>query len=432
MTSARPLASLEPFIETLDNGLEVIVVPMPAVHRVVMDVQVRVGSRFESPEVNGVSHFLEHMLYRGTPRHPSAQAQALAFEELGGMLMAATAADHGSMATSVPPESFDKALGLFGEAFSEPIFAGIEVEKGIVREEINEDLDEDGKQVGADNLIRELAFDGHSLGFPITGTTKQLGTFDVALLERHHRAHYTAAASVLAIAGPVDVDRTLALARDVFASIPKGERVPVQPPPAQSRERFRFVKNASSQTELRLGFRAPSEHDPIEPATELLLRTIDDGMSTRLYQRICDAKGLCYEVSAGYEAYEDAGLLELAAEVAHERAGQVLAEMVAIVRELRDHGPSQAEVDKAKLRHRWQMVEILDDPGEVADFHSVSRLTRTTATPHERVEEVAAVTTDQVRDAARRIFSREGLSVVAVGLQSKRAEEALAKQVSGF
>ena len=427
------LLSLQHHTTTLESGLTVIVVPMPGVHRVVLDAHLRVGPRYESPAQNGISHFLEHMLYRGTPRHPSAHAQALAFERLGGTLVAATYIDHMSMAFSVPPENLDAVLPLFAEVYREPIFDGIEIEKGIVREEIIEGLDDEGNDVDADTLLRALTFSNHPLGYPITGDLDRLESFDVPLLKQHHAAHYHGRGTVLAIAGPVDADRVFAQVEHCFQGLGSGGEPHSTAPDEQRKPRFSFVRHsASSQTDLRVSFRAPGENDADEPAMELLLRILDDGMSTRLYHQICDARGLCYDVSAGYEAYADSGLVDLAAESAHERATQVLDELFKVVEELRDQGPSGEELARAKQRYGWQLTEMLDDPGEAADFYALGQLTGVARTPAERLEQLTNVSHEHVRAAAQRIFRRHNLAVVAVGLLPRRAQEALARRTQEF
>src|SRR5438067_13874687 len=120
---------------TLSNGLPVVLVPQPAVHRAVAALFLRVGSRFESERDNGISHFLEHMVFRGTPTLATAHDQALAFERLGATLYAATHVDHGLMSVAVPPPNLDAVLALLGEVTLAPRFGEIEVEPGIVREE---------------------------------------------------------------------------------------------------------------------------------------------------------------------------------------------------------------------------------------------------------------------------------------------------------
>src|SRR5262245_2102752 len=162
---------------TLPNGLRVVLVPQPSVHRAVAALYLRVGSRFETPADNGVSHFLEHMVFRGTSSLPTAHDQALAFERLGGTLYAATHVDHGLMSVALPPRNLTPVLDLLGQVTVEPRFSDIEIERGIVREEILEDLDDDGRDIDADNLSRALIYDKHPLGYTITGGIDALGRF---------------------------------------------------------------------------------------------------------------------------------------------------------------------------------------------------------------------------------------------------------------
>lgn len=418
--------------EVLESGLSVVVVPMPALHRVVLNAQLRSGPAYEPAEDNGISHFLEHMLYRGTRPHPSAHEQADAFESLGGTLVASTYVDHGSMAIAVPAESFAKTLPLFAEVYQRPVFSSIEIEKGIVGEEILESLDDDGEPVGADELIRALCFGDHPLGRPIVGTSDNLDAVDEAKLARYHDALYVGRNSVLCIAGPVDAESALREVARVFAGLAPGAP-PVTPPLVeQSAPRFRYVDHAGSQTELRVAFRAPGDLHPLEPATDILLRILDDGMSTRLYHRICDEKGLCYDVSAGYEAYASGGIFDLAAEAAHERAGELLSELFDLVRALRDEGPSALELDKARARLGWHFEAMLDEPGELATFVSSGVLTDVAPNPKERREQLLAVGCEDVRRAAEHIVRSRGLSVLAVGSLRKKEKKALERAVLDF
>ena len=355
--------------EVLANGLRVLVVPTRAAHRAVLTMLFRVGSRYENSENNGISHFLEHMLYRGSPSYKTAHEQALAFEGLGASLYAATQADYGSMSLSLPPESLARATAIFAEVVEAPRFSAIEIERGIVREEILEDLDDEGRQIDADNLVRELVYGSHPLGFTITGSLEHLARFDRAMLRRHHARHYTAENAVLCFSGAVRPDACLRLAEKHFRGMGRGARIETAPAAMSQRSpRFLHIPNVSSQTTLRIAFRAISDRDPREPALEMLLRVLDDGMSTRLYERICDDKGLCYDVGALYESYEDDGVFDVAAEVQHERVVEVAREIARLLGELAARGPSPAELDRAKARNLWQTQAMLDDPDGIAAF----------------------------------------------------------------
>lgn len=433
MTARAQATSSPARVETkLPNGLRVSAVRMPHVRRSVIDIHTRIGSRFESPAQNGISHFLEHMLHRGTGTHPSAHALALAFESLGGALSAATYVDHGAISLAAPPENLLPLLRVLAEVLLQPIFSGLEVEKGIVREEILESLDEDGRSVEADHLLRALAFPDHPLSFPITGSLQTLDSFDVPLLRAHHAAHYVAQSSVVTLAGPLDPEQILARIAEEFGAMPQGSEPTARAPAEQSEPRFSHVRYAGSQAAVRVGFRAPGEHDPDEPATELLLRVLDDGMATRLYERLCDERGLCYDVSASYEAYADAGLFDIAADAAPERAELVLGEICAVMHALRDEGPTQSELDKAKKRFAWQLAEQDDDPAALASFYGLGELTGIARTPLERLAVLEATTMDQVRRAATRVFSRDAMNVLIVGPLNAKVRDRLERVTRSF
>lgn len=420
-------------LTTLDGGLRVVVVPMPAVHRVVMEASLRIGSRYEPSALNGISHFLEHMLFRGTPRFPSAHELILEVERLGGSLNAATSVDHGVLTLETPPDTFADLVPVFAETYRSPLLADLETERGIVREEILESLDDGERQIDPDNLSRETCFAGHPLGMPITGTLEHLERFAREGLLAHHRAHYTAENTVLTIAGPVDPDATLRLVEAHFSGLPRGLPPGVAPPPQQTAPRFRYVHHtASSQTSVRVAFRAPAENTPGAAATDLLSRVLDDGMATRLYHRICDLKGLAYNVSATYEAYADAGLLELGTDVAHERVPELMRELHAVIRELREAGPTPDEVAKAKARFRWQLIEILDSPTDVAELYGLEHLTGSLRTPTQRLAELESLRDAELGAAAQTLFDRAGLSVVAVGILPTIVQRELADLVAAF
>jgi predicted Zn-dependent peptidase len=417
-------------MKTLANGLRVVVAPLPALHRAHLALWARVGSRFETREENGISHFLEHMIYRGTRRVPSAHAVNLGFERLGGALFASTQVDHGIFSLTLPPESLDEACAAFGEVLSQPAFLDIDIERGIVLEEILEDLDDEGRQVDADNLSRALIYEDHPLGFTITGGDSHVRSFDEVSLRRWHERHYTADNAVLVFAGAVDEGPALRIAERDFNELPRGSRVPSEAPRhAQKKPRLKIVDNVSSQTELRVCFRAFSEVHPLRPALDVAMRLIDDGMSTRLYHRLCDARGLCYDVSAAYDGYEDDGIVDVAAGVQHKRAARVTREILTMFEELAREGPSADELDKARRRIAWDARAMADSSEEMGAFYAAGVLFDRFATPEEHVAELVRVNAEDVREAARELARPDRLNVVAVGLLEDGEDERLAHVV---
>jgi predicted Zn-dependent peptidase len=423
--AGRVKAAPEITSRVLKNGVRLNLVRMPAVHSAALDVHVRVGSRFETVRDNGISHFHEHMLHRGIPGHPTAHAQALAFEELGAAFGAMTYVDHGALSCGVPAENLERCVELTALLCESPLFSDIAIEKGIVREELLESYDGNGRLVDGASILRELCFAGHPLGMPIAGTRTTLSRFDAPLLRKFHRRHYVGEGMVVTLAGPFDPARLGRLAARRFGSLPRGRAVVAQAPPPQVAAQFRYVPDSGSQTWLGLAFRAPSERDADEPATELLMRVLDDGNATRLYRALSDERGLCYDVSAMFESYSDAGVLEIVAECAHASAPRVLNETLNVLTDLSLHGPTAPELARAKARLRWQMLELYDMPTELAGFVGEGTLSGTEALPEARIEQLMNVTEARVQAAAARIFRAQQSSLVVIGKLDKKAQSKL-------
>ncbi len=417
----------------LANGVRVVAVGQPGLHRAHVALYVRIGSRFEDPRTCGLSHFLEHMLYRGTGRLPSAHAVNLAFERLGGSLYASTQVDYGVFSVTLPAENLEQAATIFAEVLSQPSFHDIEVEKGIVCEEILEDLDDEGRQVDADNLSRALIYPGHPLGFSITGDESHVRSFDQQTLRSHHARHYRGEGLVAVFSGAIDPARAMDLGERLFSAFPAGPRLPATPPPrTQKKPRLKTVENVTSQTELRVCFRGIPETAPERPALDVLMRVVDDGMSTRLYHRLCDAQGLCYDVSAGYDGYEDDGVIDFAAGTVHARTAQVGREILSMVSELAHRGPTDEELEIVRNRQAWDLRAMNDSAEDLAAFYAGGYLFRRFETPRERLEKVQRVTREDVIEVARTFARPERLNVVAVGMVRGEQEKRLTEAVKGW
>lgn len=425
MNASRGVGALNLTSERLDNGLVVAGVRLPSLHRAVIAARVRVGSAYETAQENGISHFLEHMLFRGTPTHPTAHRLAAAFEELGGTLEASTSEEHGTLSISVPTESLGATLGLFCEVLRDPLLEELEVERDIVREELLETLDDEEQDIDASSRCRRLCFGDHPLGYPIGGTLPALDNIDRAALERHHACHYTGENLALVVSGPIDVDATLKATRRELQGLPAGSRPKGTALDEPSEPRFEFFRHKASQTSLSVCYRAFEQQSRLEPATEMLMRVLDDGLSTRLYHRLCDQLGLCYDASADYQAFATGGVVEFAMDTAHDRAATLLREVLGLGLDLATSGPTEQEMERARRRCRWQFDALVDDPESVAHYYAHLELSGVRLSPEQRCEQLCDVSRTALLEAAQAIFRPERLCVAAVGLQRPKAREML-------
>ena len=414
---------------TLGNGLRLRLIPLPHLQSATVSFFIRVGSRYESQPTNGLSHFLEHMLYRGTKMHPAAHELSLAIERLGGTLDASTHVDFTSYDLTLPSETIAEGVGLLAEVLQKPLLKELRTEKQIIREEILEELNEDGEQIDIDNVSRQLLYPDHALGFTIAGPLDNLARFDTEDLRRHHAAFYSARNSVLCVSGAFDPREIEDTVRSSFGAMPAGEAIASGSKPVNAAtERFDYVLEHGSQTDVRLSFHTPGAASPEAPTLTLLSRVLDDGLSTRVHQIICEERGLAYEAFAGNDTYEDCGVFDFGASVEHKKAPLLVETVFELIDEIRRHAPSDEEIEKAKRRYLWDLRMVRDDPEGSAGFVGSSALFGLPERIEVIAEQVARVTADDVQRAVQSYFDPQDAHVTCVGV----LDEALRSNVRGL
>jgi predicted Zn-dependent peptidase len=395
---------------TLGNGLRVRLVPLPHLQSATVSFFIRVGSRYETAQTNGLSHFLEHMLYRGTEAHPAAHELSLAIERLGGTLDATTHVDFTSYDLTLPTETISKGTELLAEVLRQPLLTETSIEKQIIREEILEELNEEGNQIDIDNVSRQLLYPDHPLGFSIAGPLENLDRFESADLRRHHTGHYAARNSVVCVAGAFDPQELEAMIHSHFEGMPAGRPIDASTVPRDlAPARFSYVHEHGSQTDIRLSFHTPGVASPKAPTFFLLARVLDDGLSTRVHQTICEERGLAYDAFAGNDTFEDCGVFDFGASVEHKKAPL-------LIDELQRHPPTEEEVDKAKRRYLWDLRMVRDDPEDTAHFVGSSTLFGLPERIGTMAEQVARVTPDDIQDAVRHYLDPKDAYLTCVGV----------------
>lgn len=406
---------------TLANGLRVVTLEQPHLHRVSAVVYCRAGSRYESRQTNGLSHFVEHMIFRGTKSHPDTTELHYAIESIGGSFHAATHSDYTYYEILMPPASLDPGMALLGEIIREPQFERLELEKEIVREEIRGDLDEDGRDVNPDNLSREQLWPDHPLGFPIAGPLGNLDGFTIEHVQGFFRRHFVGSNLVLCVTGPVSPEVVAKLAERDFAALPRGEVVVPEPQrTAQAKPAYAHVVSDASQTEMRIAWRAISETDPRNAAQQLLLRLLDDGMATPLHREIVDVRGLVYEVSAALDPYQDTGVFDVAAAAQHDKVHEVLRLVLEMCVRFVAAPADPVELAKAKRRYRWELESMVDDLLSLSGWFGAGELFEDPRELAAWADEVDQVTPEEIRALAEAIFAPANLNVLTVGLLGRR------------
>ncbi len=416
----------------LNNGLEVVSSTRRGLHDAAILFAVRAGSRYEPIEQNGISHVLEHMLFRGCQAYPSSRELNLSVEELGGTLDAVTQVDFTTYELTLPADTFLQGVDRFAHILEAPLLLDLALEKKILREELLEDLDEDGRDVDVDNLSRRLLYGSHGLGNTITGTLEDVERLAEADLRRFLARHYVGRNAVLVAAGPFDEAAFHTLVESRFGFMAPGERTLATPPPAfdPSRERFAFAHDPGSQSHVRMCFPGLPEGHPDLVALELLLRVLDDGMGSRLPHRLRDQLGLVYDAFASLDPYEDSGVVDLGGSVEHGKVLDLLKELAGLSDRLCDERVPEDELARVRRRYQWDLDRTLDDAHSLASFHAVRAIFRVPTSLDQLHEAAERVTPDDLQRVARSVFAKGACHVAVVGSGNARSQERIRSWVA--
>ncbi len=402
--------------KTLPNGLRVIVLELPHLHSVSVALMVKAGPRYESPSTSGLSHLLEHLLFRGTSKHPSSVELNAAIEELGGEVNGLTQRDAMTIHMTVPPRSAEAGLGLLAEMCTTPRFPGLAIEKQVVIEEILDTIDSSGLENDIDTLSRSALWAGHPISMPVAGTVANVESFTLRQVRAHFRRCFVAENAVLCVAGPVSPSRIFAAAAHSFAKMPQGKPLsdgPV-PRPAHSLP-IQIQETEDSQVSVLLTVPAPHENDPRFSALLLLRRILDDGFSSRLRQAVSEQRGLAYSVAASIDVYADTGAMDLDATCAPRKLVVTVAQMLSTLKTLAEDGIEPAELERAKIRHRAELEFGLDDSHEICGWYGSAALIGSHQSYADRLAEAMRVTKQDVEALARDIFDPARAVVTLVG-----------------
>ncbi len=319
---------------TLKNGVRVISEEMPHVRSVSLGVWIKTGSRRETSEENGISHFIEHMLFKGT-KNRSAEEIARSVDSIGGGLDAFTAKEMVSYNTKVLDEHLPLAFDVLADMVRNPLFReeDIEKEKGVILEELK--MEVDNPEYLLHDIFSSNFYKDHPLGKPIIGTKDTVRAFDRAMINDYYRRYYSPSNILITAAGNLNHEHLVDLARQYFEDLPKnGTLSPDVAPVPHARLVFRDKKSLE-QTHLYMGVPGyPVSHD-LRFACYALNTILGGGMSSRLFQNIREKQGLAYAVYSELAMYHDTGCMAIYAGTAVETAGQVIQSIVKELREIK-------------------------------------------------------------------------------------------------
>jgi len=387
----------------LPNGLTIASVRLPGFRTAAVGTFVRVGSRDEPVELNGISHFLEHMAFKGTATR-DARRISLEIERVGAMMNAYTAKDHTAFHTVLLAEHMPVALDVLADVVLRSTFPPdeIERERQVILQEIGE-ANDDPESIAQDEFDLR-AYPKQAFGRPILGNArfvKRVGRDD---FRQYLGAHYFASNTVISAVGDIDHDRFAAEVEKRFGEMPQGVRS--QREAVRYVGGFRHVDDDYEQTSVALGWPAPARSDPAFPVYELLGELLGGGMSSPLFQAVRERHGLAYQIDAWTEGHEDCGLLQVTAGVAPRNLRLFFEVVCGEIREL-THRITPEDLERTRNQQATHLARSLERPMELAETVARDLLVHgRVLSPIERIATTMAIGETELQQAARDLLSQ--------------------------
>ncbi len=399
----------------LPNGLIVLTERMEHLRSVAMGVWIKSGSRCEPADINGISHFVEHMLFKGT-RSRSAQNIAREMDSIGGNLDAFTGKETICFNVKSLADHVPIALDVLADLVLNPVFAStdIERERGVILEEIK--IDEDNPDVLVHELFTQNFWKDHPLGKPILGTTATVGQLNQQKLFDYHTGRFLGGNMVFSAAGALDHDEFVEAVSHKFSGLPAGEAVhEMQAPLANARILLRN-KKALEQVQLCLGVPAPPITDDNRYATLILNTVLGGGMSSRLFQTIREERGMAYSIYSDLSPYSDTGTLCVYAGTSAGKAIETVDLILAEFRNLKEIPLADEELTRAKDQLRGNILMGLESSNSrMANLARQEMYFHNFMTVEEVIARIDAVDAAQVQAMAQRLFIPERIAVTLLG-----------------
>jgi predicted Zn-dependent peptidase len=413
----------------LKNGLRVILVPQPGSLATTVMVSVQAGSKYETKDQNGISHFLEHMCFKGTAKRPKPIDISAELDGLGAQSNAFTSQESTAYFAKAKNGNFNEILDVVADMYLNPIFDPneIEKEKGVIIQELNMYADTPARRV--QELFMQLVYGDQPAGWDIVGRKEVIRKITRNDFIKYRSRHYVPQATIVTISGGFKEKGLMKNIEKYFLALkpgPKSNKLKVKEIQSKPKELVHFKK--SDQTHLIMGFRAFGIHDKRRLALQVGSEVLGGGMSSRLFKKIRDELGAAYYVRAEADLYSDHGLFTMSAGVDHTKIGAVIKAGLNEFASLRDDLVSEKELKKAKehlIGNLFLSLETSDELGAFFTFQELLGLKLTSA--QEIARKVNAITSDDVRDVMRAVIKNNRLNLALIGPFKKQSFRAILK-----
>ena len=420
-------------VQTLPNGLRVVAVHMPHLHSAELALYIKVGGRNAPPGKEGLAHFVEHMLFRGTADYPTSTDIERAFEEIGGAINASTDEESTCFFSRIHPAHLGKALEILSSMILRPLLSGIDTEKKIIAEEALDDLNENGEEINPHNLAGRLLWPDHPLGGPTIGTLQSIASFTDDDVRNYIAAYYLPENAVLAVTGNFSLQELSAVADPCFSSWQGGVTPSLLHPAEQQLvPRSCFFPDPDSQAHLHISFRGFSRNDKRMMALRFLHRILCGSGSARLNLRLREQLGIVYSVDANIAAYEETGCFSIELSTAPENLVTAVAETLDELFRLTRRGVTQEELERVRTSYFYELEYSRDSCVEMQIRYGWGELMGIVRDLDDDIHQASSLTTAALQDVASALFSPVNLNLVVVGSWSEEEKQRVLDRVEKY
>ncbi len=403
--------------KVLKNGLRVITVPMKDNPTVTVLVLVEAGSKYEEKRVNGISHFLEHMCFKGTTKRPKAIDISKELDALGSQYNAFTSNEYTGYYAKSDAKHFAQIIDIVSDVYLNSTFpdAEIEKEKGVIIEEIN--MYEDMPQRHVQDLMMKLLYGDQPAGWNVAGEKKNILEMRRDDFVKYKSEHYLPEATILVVAGHITESAVDKEVERIFAQVPRGSKVnKVKVKEVQKKPQVLLKFKKTDQTHFVLAIRTYDMFHKDNAVLSVLAGVLGGGMSSRLFQKLREEMGVGYYVRAYEDAYTDHGFLQISAGVDNKRIEEVLYAVLEECRRLKNFPVPDDEIEKVKECLIGNMKLSLESTDDIANFYGGQELLkREIKNAEEKAEEIRKVTAREVQTIAGEIFKDSKLNLALIG-----------------
>jgi predicted Zn-dependent peptidase len=410
-------------LSTLPSGLRVLTAPVEGTSSVTVMVFAGAGSRYEIESERGISHFLEHMFFKGGIRYPTTKDVSAAIDGVGGEFNAFTGKEYAGYYVKVAADEIRLACDVLGDMLLSATFPPEEIEKerGVIMEE--ERMYQDTPMYRAGWDFEEVLFGDHPLGWDTIGTEKVIMSVQQADFLKHRNELYAPKNLVVTFSGKITQKEAEALAKEYFGKLSGDHERSFIPFKEFGPKRVFLRTKATEQSHLVIGVPGVSALDKDHYAMKLLAIALGGNMSSRMFLRIREAKGLCYYIATETDSYLDAGALTTRAGVDQSRLHEAIADIVREYNLCAAEGVEEEELIRAKDFLRGKLTLSLEDSEERAHFYGKQELLYPeTVDLLEYMKKVDAVTVKQVNDLAKLLLKKEEYRLVVIGKEDNEAD----------